>query len=127
MNKRISGVDAYLKTTIQLLSAGIIMIPYLFVTGGFGSALTEGSLSATTVVLLLFVGIVHTGIAYVLYFGAIGGLKAQAVALLSYIDPIFAVVLSALVLGESMDALGWIGAAVVIGAMMISEIPEKNK
>lgn len=118
MNKRIAGIDAYQKTTIQLFSAGLVMIPYMLLKGGFGS---EG-FSMNTVILLLIVGIVHTGIAYVLYFGSMDGLKAQSVAIFSYIDPVSALLFSALLLKEPLNAIGIIGAIMIIGSAVISEI-----
>ena len=118
MNKRISGVDAYLKTVIQLLSAGLVMVPYLLVTGGISG---EG-FTLNAVLLLLVMGILHTGIAYVLYFGSIDGLKAQSVAILSYIDPVSALLFSALFLKEALRAAGILGAVMIIGSAVISEI-----
>ena len=118
MNKRIRGVDAYRKTTVQLLSAGAAMIPYLLLTGGFSGT----GINGTTVLLLLTVGIVHTGIAYVLYFGSMEGLKAQTVAFFSYIDPVSAMVFSALFPGEPMNASGIAGAAMIIGSAVICEL-----
>lgn len=123
MNKRITEVKAMDRTIVQLAAAALVVTPYTFAAEGFNPL----AMDMVAIGLVLVAGIIHTGIAYVMYFGSIGRLKAQTVALMSYIDPIFAVVLSAVVLGESMDAFGWIGAAVVIGAMMISEMPERNK
>jgi len=68
------------------------------------------------------VGLVHTGIAYVLYFGSMDGLRAQSVALLSYIDPVSALLFSALLLREPLSLLNIIGAVLIIGSAMISEI-----
>lgn len=118
MNKRISGIDAYQKTIIQLLSAGAVMVPYLLLTGGFSS---EG-FSTRAVILLLIVGLVHTGIAYVLYFGSMDGLKVQSVAIFSYIDPVSALLFSAIFLKEPLSALGIIGAVMIIGSAVISEM-----
>ena len=118
MNKKITGVEAFQKTKIQLLSAGIVMIPYLLLTGGFSA---EG-VSALTVILLLTVGIVHTGIAYVLYFGSFDGLKAQSAAILSYIDPVAALLFSALFLREPLSLPGIAGAVMIIGSAVVSEI-----
>ena len=120
MNKRISGVETYRKTTIQLFSAGAVMVPYMLLTGGFGIG-PEG-FSGQTAALLLVVGIVHTGIAYVLYFGSIEGLKAQSVAILSYIDPVSALIFSALLLKEPLSAAGVIGAVLIIGSAVVSEV-----
>ena len=121
MNKRLRGIDAYRKTTIQLLSAGLVMIPYLILTGGFELG-AGGGLGAATLLLLLIVGIVHTGIAYVLYFGSIDGLKAQTVALLSYIDPVSALLFAALFLGEPLSIWGIAGAVMIIGSAVVSEM-----
>ena len=84
-------------------------------------------LTPLIILMLVIVGIVHTGIAYALYFGSMNGLKAQTVALFSYIDPIVAIVLSALFLKEPMTIYSGIGAVLVLGATMISELPEKEK
>ncbi len=123
MNKRVSGVDVYQKTTIQLLSAGAVMIPYLLVT----KDLSVEGFSLRTVILLLVVGLVHTGIAYLLYFGSMDGLKAQSVALFSYIDPVSALLFSALFLKEPLSLTGVIGAVMIIGSAVISELQPGNQ
>ena len=118
MNKKITGVDAYRKTTIQLLCAGLVMVPYMLLTDGFGKT----GFSAGTIALLVIVGIVHTGFAYVLYFGSMDGLKAQSIAMLSYIDPVTALLLSALVLREPLSAAGVVGAGMIIGSAVAAEM-----
>ena len=123
MNNRIQGIDAYRKTAVQLLSAGTVMIPYLFLTNGFRG---EG-FNTTAVILLIIVGIVHTGIAYVLYFGSMDGLRVQTVAIMSYIDPVSALLFSALLLREPLSLLNIIGAVMIIGSAVISEIQKTEK
>ncbi len=118
INKKIEGVNAYKRVMVQLFSAGTVMIPYLLLTGGFASE----EFTATAVILLLVVGIFHTGFAYVLYFGSLEKLKVQSVALLSYIDPVSALVFSAVILGESLSIYGIIGAVLIIGSAVISEL-----
>ena len=117
-NKRTAGIDAYQKTTVQLLSAGAVLIPYLLLTGGFSGI----SFSVTTVILVLVLGIVHTGIAYVLYFRSMDGLRAQSIAILSYFDPVAAMLVSAVFLKEAMDIYHIIGAIMIIGSAVISEL-----
>ena len=121
LNKRITGIGAYAKTTVQLLSAGTVMIPYLFLTDGFSM---EGCTPAA-MVLLLVVGIVHTGIAYVLYFGSMDGLQVQTVAILSYIDPVSALLFSAFMLREPLSALNVVGAVMIIGSAIVSELRKR--
>jgi RarD protein len=121
MNKKTRGVDAYQKTTVQLLSAGIVMVPYLLLTRGFngiGGALT----SPSVLLLLLTVGILHTGVAYAMYFGSMDGLNVQSIAVLSYIDPVSALFFSAVLLREPLTPLNLVGAVLIIGAAAASEM-----
>ena len=82
---------------------------------------------ATTVVLALIVCVLHTGLAYALYFGSMSRLSAQTVALLGYIDPVVAVLLSAVVLGQGLDAMGILGAVLILGATVVSELPIRGR
>ncbi len=118
MNKTLSGINAWKKTIIQLVSAGAVMIPYLFLTRGFGGV----TFSGMTVLLLLIVGIVHTGFAYALYFGSMDGLKAQTIAIFSYIDPVSALLFSAVILREPLSPAGLAGAVMIIGSAVFSEL-----
>ena len=118
INKLISSMDVYVKTTVQLFSASLILLPYLMINKDWGAA---GSMGIIAIVMVLVVGILHTGIAYALYFGSISGLRAQTVALFSYIDPVTALILSAVFLGEPIGLSGLLGALLIIGAAIISE------
>lgn len=117
VNKKLPGIDAYQKTAIQLFSAAVVMAPYLLLT----QDLTEIRCDGRAVVMLLIVGLVHTGIGYAVYFKSIEGLRAQSVALLSYLDPVTALILSALLLRESLSAWGTVGAVLILGAAMVGE------
>ena len=117
LNKLIQGVPVYEKTIIQLFSAAILLLPYMIPHG----SLHAYHLSTLGIIMLLTAGIVHTGIAYAMYFGSVENLPAQTSALLSYIDPVTAVLLSALLLKEPLSLPGWIGTFLIIGAAMVSE------
>lgn len=117
MNQKIRSISAYDKTIAQLAVASIVLLPYVLLTEDFG----QMEFSALSISLLLVAGIVHTGIAYWMYFGSMGHLKAQTVALFSYLDPILAIVLSMLVLQEPMTVSAGIGAVMILGAAFISE------
>lgn len=123
LNKLIKVDDAYTKTLLQLFSAAVVLVPYLLLTEDF-SAIRLGTLS---IVLIVVVGIVHTGIAYALYFGSMNNLEAQSIAVLSYIDPVSALILSALILHEKTTVLGITGAVLIIGAALLSEVNFKKK
>ena len=117
MNKCIRNIDPYLKTILQLASASVCLLPYLAVTG----QLSYVKLDSFSLLMLLVVGIVHTGIAYTLYFGSTDGLRAQTIALFSYIDPVSALFISVLFLHEPMGAAGLAGAVLILGAAFAAE------
>ncbi|MEE1329351.1 MAG: DMT family transporter, partial [Oscillospiraceae bacterium] len=117
LNRKIDPMDAFDKTFAQLAIAAVTLLPYVFLT----EELSALQIAPDGWILLATAGIVHTGIAYSLYFKSISHLPAQTSALLSYIDPIFAVLLSVLVLKESMSVAAFIGAAMILGAAIVSE------
>ena len=117
MNKRMKPIPAYDKTILQLAAASLSLLPYVLATENWAQ-ITVTPLSLT---LLLVAGVVHTGLAYWMYFGSMDGLNAHTVALFSYIDPILAIVLSMVVLQEPMGISAAIGAVLILGAAYISE------
>lgn len=122
INRTLKDISAEDRTIMQFAASSLVMLPYVLLTENLAA------LEATprVLVLLLIVGVVHTGIAYVLYFGSIAHVPAQTAALLSYIDPIVAVLLSLTVLREPMSPTALFGAVLVIGAMILSEITPKK-
>ena len=112
MNKKMGEIGPYDKTIIQLFVAALVVIPYILVTEDVASF----TIDTKAIIMLVLVGIVHTGIAYALYFGAMDRVPAQTVAFLSYIDPVVALILSMTVLGEAMNIVQLVGAALVLGA-----------
>lgn len=123
INKYLAGVPAYDRTLLQLAGAAAVMIPYILLTEDL-SAMSVTPLGA---VLLLIVAVFHTGWCYALYFGSMTVLSAQTVALFSYIDPIVAILLSALLLKEPLGWSGILGAALVLGSTLVSELPVPGK
>lgn len=123
LNKKLKDIESNDRTLVQLGVAGAAILPYALLTEN----ISEIKLDTTAVILLAVVAIVHTGISYVLYFGSIKELSTQTVAIFSYIDPIVAILLSALFLKESMTVYGVIGAVLILGSTFISELPERKK
>lgn len=123
INQKIRNIGAYDKTIVQLFMAAVVLIPYVLAA----ESLQGVEITPLVMLMMVIVCIVHTGVAYALYFGSMDDLKAQTVALFSYIDPIVAVILSALLLKEEMALTGWIGAALILGATLFSELPEKRR
>lgn len=120
LNKKLKDISAYDQTIVQLIIAGLILVPYNFFTKSFAEIPAETT--GLAVVLLIFVGIVHTGITYALYFGSVQTLPAQTIAIFSYIDPVVAILISAFILKEGMDIFGIIGAVLILGSTFLTEI-----
>ena len=118
LNKAIKGVGGIQRTFLQFVAAIAVMVPYVAFSGGV-------SLDSMTTLgwgCLLIVGLVHTGITYCLYFTAVERIPGQEVAILSYIDPLVAVVIGVVVLGEPLSLQQMIGGAMILGFTLWNEL-----
>jgi RarD protein len=120
LNKRIRGVSPLDRTVVQLGAAGLVLIPYVLLTERLSAAV----FTPRVIALLLVVGLVHTGVAYALYFGSMERLPAHTLALLGYLDPVLAILLSALLLREPMSLTQALGAVLILSAAVIAELPD---
>lgn len=122
-NKFLKGMNPYDSAIVQLGIAALVLLPYVVFTVDFSSL----TLDTQTLGLTLIVGIVHTGVAYWLYFSALPKLEAARIAIFSYVDPAIAILLSVFVLMEPMTANAMVGAVLILGAALSSEFVGKNK
>ena len=122
LNKKIRDIGPYDKTIMQLGTSIFIILPYMLIAEDINVVFEP-----VGVIMMLLVGILHTGVAYTLYFGSMDNVKAQTIALFSYIDPVVAIILSALILHEQLSVMEVIGAVMVLGATLVSELPILEK
>lgn len=123
LNKFIKNVEGIHRTFLQFLAAIITLLPYVLLTSG----ITLAALPAFGWVNLLIVGLLHTGVTYCLYFSSLKELPGQKAAILSYIDPLVAVLISVAVLGESMTLWQLLGGLLILGFTLWNEIaPQKQ-
>ena len=118
LNKFIKNVEGIHRTFLQFLAAIVVLVPYVALTSGFNLGIMDGS----GWVCLLIVGFVHTGITYCLYFSSLKDIPGQKAAILSYIDPLIAVIISVTILGESMNLVQIIGGALILGFTLWNEL-----
>lgn len=121
LNKFIKNVEGIHRTFLQFLSAIVILIPYVIMTSG----VTLRNLDGIGWINLLIVGLVHTGITYCMYFSSLKELPGQKAAILSYIDPLVAVLISVIILGESMTIWQAMGGILILGFTLWNEISPK--
>ena len=123
LNKFIKNVGGIHRTFLQFISAVVTLVPYVLLTSGIHITALDGA----GIVYLLIVGLIHTGITYCLYFSSLGELKGGEVALLSYIDPLVAVLVSVFVLNEEMTPLQIVGGLLILGFTLWNELPSKKR
>lgn len=123
INKTVTGVSASDRTVVELLSAAVLLLPYTLVFEDMSSL----EMSLPTLLLILLVGVVHTGIAYALYFGAIGALPSSTVSVLSYLDPVGAILLAVVFLDEPLTPSVIVGTVLILGGTLLSELPVRRK
>ena len=123
LNKFIKNVEGIYRTFLQFISAIVILIPYVKMTSG----VTLGNLNFTGWVNLLIVGFIHTGITYCMYFSSLKELPGQKAAILSYIDPLVAVLISVAILGETMTIWQAIGGVFILGFTLWNEISPETR
>ena len=119
-NRKLKDISAYDRSVIQLAISALTILPYVIVRNR-GAVMTWDTKS---VLIILMLGLVHTGVAYCLYFSGLGSLPVQTVAILGYLEPVVSVLCSALLLREPLGLAGWAGAVLILGAAVVSELIE---
>lgn len=122
LNKFIKNVDGIHRTFLQFLSAIVVLVPYVLLTDG----VNINKLDSKGWIFLLAVGLIHTGVTYCLYFSSLKELPGQKSAILSYIDPLVAVLVSVVVLKETITVMQLIGGLLILGFTLWNEISPKN-
>ncbi len=122
INKFIKDVTGIHRTFLQFLAAILVLTPYVMLTGGF----TLFALNSAGWINLLIVGLVHTGVTYCMYFSSLKDLPGQKAAILSYIDPLVAVLISVTLLQETMTIWQAIGGCLILGFTLWNELPQRS-
>ena len=123
LNQLLGDVDPLTKTTVQLGVAGLALLPQVLLAGDADWQ----ALGFQAWVMLAIVCVVHTGVAFILWFSSLHNLSAQKVAIFNYIDPAVALLVSALVFGEHMTPLAMVGAVLILGSTLVSELLEMRQ
>ncbi len=116
-NRRLKDIRSLEKTLVQLASSVLVVLPYVLMQGSLPRAF---DLTSTIIVMVL--GILHTGVAYICYFSSIDVLPAQTIAILGYLEPVLNVIIGAIVFNEKIGLSGVIGAIMIIAASLGNEI-----
>lgn len=117
-NKRVARTGGMQTAAIELDVAFVVVFLYVMLTTAFPRP------QAADLPYLTVIGVVNTGLAYFLYFSGLQKLPGQTVALLSYVDPVSALVFSALLLHETLTPAQLLGTVLIIGGAMFGEMSD---
>jgi RarD protein len=118
LNKYIKDMGKLELTIIQLGITAFLLMPYVFLTSGFGIF----EVTRSSIPFILILGIINTGIGFWLFFSGMEGLKGQSIAMLSYVDPFVAILISAMILQEQMTIIQILGGVLLLGSTFVSEL-----
>lgn len=119
-NKFLKDISNMEITITQLFISILVMSLTIFLEG------KNIYVNSYEIIYVLIIAIIHTGIAYLLYFSSLSQLRGQSIAILSYIDPVIALIISAIFLGENLTLLQFFGGVLILSASLINEIFNKK-
>lgn len=117
-NRKLKDISAMERSIIQLSVSAVTILPYFI----WNNRDSDIAVDTGSVLIVLMLGILHTGVAYCLYFSGLGTLPVQTIAILGYLEPVVSVFCSALILREHMSVWGWLGAGMIIVSAVVSEL-----
>ncbi|WXR62632.1 DMT family transporter [Peptostreptococcaceae bacterium AGR-M142] len=112
INKKVKDTDGFESTIIQLSGSVLALLPIILMD----TKLQNFSMDKKSLTMIIILGVLHTGIAYLMYFSSIKDLDAQTVAIYCYIDPISAMLFAWMFLGETMNIVQILGGLLILGA-----------
>ncbi|MCY8952450.1 EamA family transporter [Bacillus cereus] len=118
LNKFIKEIDRLEVTIIQLAITALILLPYVLITEGLNIL----SVSTSSIPFIILLGIINTGVGFWLFFSGMEKIKGQSIAMLSYVDPFVAILISGLILQEKFTVLQIFGGILLLGSTFISEM-----
>lgn len=129
-NRKLNHIETHDKVIFQFVFSAIIMLIYVICIQK-SSLFFDINISTNKKILgiisILLLSFFHTGFCYVHYFNAVSRLKAETVAILTYIDPVVALLLSYFFLKEKTTVLQIIGAILILSSTLINEIAKIRK
>lgn len=123
LNKQLKNINGVDTTISQLVIAALVILAYLLFTNGFPTKIPTG----TEIFMLVLVGVVHTGLACYLFISNLCNLSAQNAAILSYIDPVSAIIFSSIFLSEKLNFVQIVGVILILGGTFIGQSTKKLK
>ncbi len=110
----LEGVDPIRATALIMLAAAVI---YWLITFATGTAKLPGTVSA--IVGILCVGSIATVLPITTLFAAMARIGASDTSLVSTLEPVLTIVLSALIIGERLGTAQAVGGCLILAAVLV--------
>jgi len=115
-NKKAASITGLENSALQLIISFLTVTVFVSVKQG-----VIMDIPTESILPLLILGFINTGIGCYFYFSSIGNLRVQSVAICGYLEPLSAVLFSVLLLKEVMLPIQIIGAALILGGAIFGE------
>lgn len=116
-NKKVKHATGMENTTCQLVTSFFLVFIFLMCTTGIHIKITGAEW-----IPVLWIGLLNTGLSCFFYYSTITKLPLSTVAILSYLDPVSAVILSSLILHEKLSPIQIVGVILVISGAAFSQL-----
>lgn len=114
VNKEVlDKVDAVPAVAVIFSMSAILLLPFLFLFE------TQGLLTGRGISVVLYLGIVTTSVAYILFSVGLKRIPSSSAVTLSLAEPLTAAILSVIVVGERLNGTSWIGIAMLLGGILV--------
>lgn len=126
-SKKVDKIDGVESSAVQLLGGLSAVVVYMAASAAAGtlSLPSAAQLAHLNVAAIACIGLANTGFCCYLYFSSMGSLPVTRVAVCGYLEPLSAVALSALLLGEPMTLANVLGACLILGGAVWSELGDR--
>lgn len=121
LNKKATKVQGLENSTIQLIVSFLTVAVFVGFKTGY-----QITISGNDLLWVMVIGLLNTGVGCYFYFSSIGKLPVQTVAICGYLEPLSAVILATIILGETMLPLQILGAILIIGGAVFGECYNKK-
>jgi len=111
-------LDNQTATFAQIFTAMIVLLPFVLIDG---NVFTIISLDATAIIFTILLGLLHTGVAYSLFFSLSAQMKSVEIVSYSYLEPLFGILFSVIVVDEVLTPLQIVGGVFILGSTFIGE------
>ncbi|WP_323753566.1 DMT family transporter [Marinobacter sp.] len=111
------GTPAFTTAFICFLTAAVLLLPVVLLTGGFAALET---MALKHWLMVCYIGVVPTGIGYLMFFTGIKSTPATLSSIVVTLEPLFVALLAWLILGEMLGTVGVAGAIVLVVAVIVA-------